>query len=199
MSARNRSDVSPLLEVRDLKMHYPGAGGWLQRRRKVIQAVDGVSFTVAKGETLALVGESGCGKTTTGKSVLRLIQPTSGSVRLEGEDILALTPEQKPAFESFKTDMKARAERMATTMAERRAAEQPKTAIERMQRMEEMGTLRQAEMAQARKSVESFYATLSDAQKTVFDAEFQKMGRKGERGMKGGGPRDGGGMGPGRG
>ena len=112
---------------------------------------------------------------------------------------LALTPEQKPAFESFKTDMKARAERMATMMAERRAAGQPKTAIERMQRMEDMSKLRQAEMGEARKSVETFYATLGDAQKTVFDAEFQKMGRKGDRGMKGGGPRDGSGMGPGRG
>jgi hypothetical protein len=56
-----------------------------------------------------------------------------------------------------------------------------------------------AKMREARKSVETFYATLSDAQKTVFDAEFQQMGRKGERGMKGGGPRDGSGMGPGRG
>ena len=112
---------------------------------------------------------------------------------------LALAPEQKPAFESFKTDMKARAERMAANMAERRAADQPKTAIERMQRMEEMSKLRQAEMGEARKSVEAFYATLSDAQKTVFDAEFQQMGRKGERGMKGSGPRDGSGMGPGRG
>ena len=64
-------------------------------------------------------------------------------------------------------------------MAERRAAEPPKTAIERMQRMEEMSKLRQAEMGEARKSVETFYATLSDAQKTVFDAEFEKMGRKG--------------------
>ena len=116
---------------------------------------------------------------------------------------LALTPEQKPAFETFKGDMKARAERMATHMAERRAAEAAKTAIERMQRMEEMSALRQAEMAQARKAVEAFYGTLSDAQKTVFDAEFQKMGRKGMRGGmgegKGGGPRDGSGMGPGRG
>ena len=112
---------------------------------------------------------------------------------------LALTPEQKPAFESFKTDMKARAERMVANMAERRAASQPKTAIERMQRMEEMSKLRQAEMGEARKSVEAFYATLSDAQKTVFDAEFQQMGRKGERGMKGSGPRDGSGMGPDRG
>lgn len=111
---------------------------------------------------------------------------------------LVLSAEQKPAFETFKADMKGRAERMATAMAERRAAGQPKTAIERMQRMEEMSKLRQAEMAEARKSVETFYATLSDAQKTVFDAEFEKMDRKGEGGMKGG-PREGGGMGPGRG
>lgn len=88
------ASTAPLLEVRDLKMHYPGAGGWFQPRRKVIQAVDGVSFNVARGETLALVGESGCGKTTTGKSVLRLIQPTAGSVKLEGEEILSLRPEQ---------------------------------------------------------------------------------------------------------
>lgn len=106
---------------------------------------------------------------------------------------LALTPEQKPAFETFKAGMKARAERMATTMAEHRAAGVPKTALERMNRMEEMSKLHQAEMAQARKSVEAFYATLSDAQKTVFDAEFQQMGRMGEKGQRGGG------MGPGRG
>lgn len=115
---------------------------------------------------------------------------------------LVLSPEQKPAFETFKGEMQARAERMGKTMAERRAADLPTTAIERMQRMEEMSKLRQAEMAEARKSVETFYATLSDAQKTVFDAEFQQMGRKGERGMRGGrhgGPRDGSGMGPGRG
>ncbi|HQZ01085.1 MAG TPA: Spy/CpxP family protein refolding chaperone [Thauera sp.] len=110
---------------------------------------------------------------------------------------LVLQPDQKPAFETFKADMKARAGRMATAMAERRAATQPTTAIERMQRMEDMGKLRQAEMAEARKTVEVFYATLSDPQKTVFDAEFQKMGRKG--GKDGPGMRDGGGMGPGRG
>ena len=112
---------------------------------------------------------------------------------------LVLSPAQKPAFDTFKAEMKARAERMASAMAERRTGTRPATAVERMQRMEEMSKLRQAEMGEARKSVETFYATLSDAQKTVFDAEFQKMGRKGERGMKGGGPRDGSGMGPGRG
>ncbi|ENO89479.1 Spy/CpxP family protein refolding chaperone [Thauera linaloolentis] len=103
---------------------------------------------------------------------------------------LALSPEQKPAFETFKGEMKARAERMAVSMAGARAEAGPATAIERMQRMEEMGKLRQTEVAEARKSVEAFYATLSSAQKTVFDAEFQKAGRaghkpgKGERGMQ---------------
>jgi hypothetical protein len=103
---------------------------------------------------------------------------------------LALTAEQKPAFETFKNAAQARAERMVTNMAERAKEAKPATAIERMQRMEEMGKLRQAELADTRKSVEAFYGTLTDAQKTVFDAEFQKAGRggpkagKGERGMR---------------
>ena len=115
---------------------------------------------------------------------------------------LVLSPEQKPAFDTFKGEMKARAERMVTAMAERRTATQPTTAIERMQRMEEMSKLRQDEMAQTRKSVETFYPTLGDAQKIVFDAEFQKMGRRGDRRMgnaKGSGPRDGSGAGMGSG
>ena len=118
---------------------------------------------------------------------------------------LVLSPAQKPAFDTFKGEMKARAERMVTAMAERRTGKAPVTAIERMQRMEEMSKLRQSEMADARKSVETFYASLSDAQKTVFDAEFQKMGSNwGERGMRdggGAGMRDGSGAGmrPGRG
>lgn len=109
---------------------------------------------------------------------------------------LALTPQQKPAWDEFKGAMKARAERMAQQMAERRAGEPAKTALERLQRMEEMSQLRQGELAGTRKAVEAFYATLSDAQKTVFDAEFRLMGHKGGRGM-GHGPRDG--MGHGRG
>ncbi|HYG43950.1 MAG TPA: ATP-binding cassette domain-containing protein, partial [Bordetella sp.] len=88
------SSAAPLLEVRDLKMHFAARRSLLRRRERVIQAVDGVSFSVGRGETLALVGESGCGKTTTGKSVLRLIQPTSGSVKLDGEEILTLSSEQ---------------------------------------------------------------------------------------------------------
>jgi peptide/nickel transport system ATP-binding protein len=82
---------TPLLEVRDLRKHYQSPGSWISRRKaSKVYAVDGVSFSVAAGETLALVGESGCGKTTTGKSILRLIEPTSGTVRLNGRDLLSL-------------------------------------------------------------------------------------------------------------
>ena len=86
--------ASTLLKVVDLKKHYIGPKRWLAPRKPPIQAVDGVSFTVARGETLSLVGESGCGKTTTAKSVMRLIEPTSGSVQLDGEELTTLGPEQ---------------------------------------------------------------------------------------------------------
>lgn len=170
-----------------------------------------VIATGAIGSTAALAWGGHCDGPRGGKPAWSQMAPEQMKAKMTEraevhmarlELALALTPEQKPAFERFKTDMKARAERMATAMAERRAAEQPKTAIERMQRMEEMSKLRQTEMAEARKSVETFYATLGDAQKTVFDAEFQERGRKGEHGMRGGmgaGPDDGRGMGPGRG
>jgi oligopeptide/dipeptide ABC transporter ATP-binding protein len=90
MSAVDSALAPPLLEVRDLKKHYAAPRRWLAKPQPVVQAVDGVSFTLAHAETLALVGESGCGKTTTGKSVLRLIEPTAGSVKLDGEELLAL-------------------------------------------------------------------------------------------------------------
>ncbi|MCA0241371.1 MAG: ATP-binding cassette domain-containing protein [Proteobacteria bacterium] len=86
--------TAPLLEVRDLKKHYVAPQRWFAPRRPPVQAVDGVSFDVARGETLSLVGESGCGKTTTAKTVLRLIEPSAGTVRLDGEELTALTPEQ---------------------------------------------------------------------------------------------------------
>ncbi len=80
----------PLLEVTDLRKHYHAPRRWLGSQSPPVRAVDGVSFQVARGETLALVGESGCGKTTTAKSVMRLIEPTSGSVRLEGRELVGL-------------------------------------------------------------------------------------------------------------
>ena len=79
--------MTPLLEVTDLKKHFPIRGGVLGRVTNHVYAVDGVSFDIARGETLSLVGESGCGKSTVGRAVLRLIVPTAGEVRLDGARI----------------------------------------------------------------------------------------------------------------
>ncbi len=87
--------MGPLLEVRDLVKHFPvdpGLLGRLRRQRRVVHAVDGVSFAIEPGETLGLVGESGCGKTTTGRLVLRAIEPTRGQILFEGQDITTLPP-----------------------------------------------------------------------------------------------------------
>ena len=80
----------PLLEVRDLRKHFPVRRGVFQRIAGQVRALDGISFTIAAGETLGLVGESGCGKSTAGKAILRLIEPSSGSVRIKGQAIEAL-------------------------------------------------------------------------------------------------------------
>jgi oligopeptide transport system ATP-binding protein len=82
---------APLLDVRDLTVHFPVGGGFL-RRPRIVHAVDGISFVLRSGETLGLVGESGCGKTTTGRAVLRLTPVSGGAVRFEGTDLLALPP-----------------------------------------------------------------------------------------------------------
>jgi len=81
----------PLLEVRNLKMHFTVADGLLARNKAArIKAVDDVSFTIARGETLGLVGESGCGKTTTGRCILHLEKPTSGEIIFEGQNLTKL-------------------------------------------------------------------------------------------------------------
>lgn len=82
--------TTPLLQVRNLKKYFPVRSGLLARVSAWVKAVDDISFDVSAGETLGLVGESGCGKTTAGRSVLRLLDPTSGSVSFDGEDVLAL-------------------------------------------------------------------------------------------------------------
>jgi oligopeptide transport system ATP-binding protein len=82
------SPPDQVLRVRDLKVHFPITAGVIARRQVgTVKAVDGVSFSVARGETLGLVGESGCGKSTTGLAVLRMLDITSGTVEFEGEDI----------------------------------------------------------------------------------------------------------------
>ena len=79
-----------LIEVKDLVKYFPVHGGVLQRVQGWVKAVDGVTFSIRKGETLGLVGESGCGKTTIGRCILRLIEPTDGQVLFEGDDLLRM-------------------------------------------------------------------------------------------------------------
>jgi len=84
------TDASALLEVSDLVKQYPVRSGILRRSVGTVHAVDGVSFSLGVGETLGLVGESGCGKSTVARSILRLVEPTSGTIRINGQDITHL-------------------------------------------------------------------------------------------------------------
>jgi ABC-type oligopeptide transport system ATPase subunit len=89
---------TPLLEVRNLKMHFPVKEGLFLRAGKYNRAVDGVSLTIAPGETLGLVGESGCGKSTLGRCITRLYNPTGGQVLFEGHDITHLKGRELQPF-----------------------------------------------------------------------------------------------------
>lgn len=88
--AEKRAETKALLELREVKKHFPVRGGFFSRVKNYVAAVDGVSFELAPGETLGLVGESGCGKTTLGRTIVRLLKPDSGLIRFAGEDIAFL-------------------------------------------------------------------------------------------------------------
>jgi len=93
---------TPLLEVKHLKKHFPIKGGVFSKTIGYVYAVDDINFTLEKGETLGLVGESGCGKSTTGRTILRLIEPTDGAIYFEGQDITAL---DKSAMRALRREM----------------------------------------------------------------------------------------------
>jgi len=93
---------TPLLEVKHLKKHFPIKGGVFSKTIGYVYAVDDINFTLAKGETLGLVGESGCGKSTTGRTILRLIEPTDGAIYFEGQDITTL---DKSAMRALRREM----------------------------------------------------------------------------------------------
>ena len=92
---RDQPRTAPLLEVRGLAMHFPITEGMVfSRKVGDVKAVDGIDFSIARGETLGLVGESGCGKTTTGRCILRLERPTQGQILYDGQDIARLAPRE---------------------------------------------------------------------------------------------------------
>jgi len=92
------TSAKALLEVEGLKTHFPVQRGVLSRTVGYVYAVDGITFSIGNGDTLGLVGESGCGKSTAGKTILKLIEPTAGSIRLHGEDLTQLTRRQMRPF-----------------------------------------------------------------------------------------------------
>ena len=102
MSAPAVGNSDALLSVRDLRKHFAVKGGFLSREIERVHAVDGVSFDIGAGETLGLVGESGCGKSTTGRCILRLIEPSSGEVIFKGADVRKMSGE---ALRAMRRDM----------------------------------------------------------------------------------------------
>src|SRR5690349_1282001 len=98
MQTNNDHKGEALVEVSHLVKYFPVRAGLLQRVVNQVKAVDDVSFAVRSGETLGLVGESGCGKTTVGRTMLRLVEPTSGQVKFDGKDVFSMKPTELKAL-----------------------------------------------------------------------------------------------------
>src|ERR1700733_457493 len=96
--ASRRAPLKPVLEIDGLKKHFPVKRRFFGGVSEQVLAVDGVSFSIGEGETLGLVGESGCGKSTVGRAILRLIEPTAGSIRVAGQDITTLSNREMRPF-----------------------------------------------------------------------------------------------------
>ncbi|MFM1653282.1 ABC transporter ATP-binding protein [Brevibacillus sp. B_LB10_24] len=91
---RGTENEKYLLELRALKKHFNLSGGWLSKKKEVLRAVDGIDLQIKKGETVGIVGESGCGKSTTGNMVVQLLEPTEGQILFEGRDLFSMTKEE---------------------------------------------------------------------------------------------------------
>ena len=116
----------PLLSVQDLRVHFPVRGGVMLRQTGAVRAVDGVSLDIAPGETLGLVGESGCGKSTLGKAIVRLLKPTTGSIRFENHDISHAGPRAlRPLRRNFQMIFQDPAESLDPRMSVRAIIEEP--------------------------------------------------------------------------
>ena len=135
----------PLVQVRDLKMHFPIYTGVFRRHTGNVRAVDGVTFDIMQGETLGLVGESGCGKSTVGRALIRLYDPTSGSVSIKGTDIATLSAEAlrkiRPTMQMVFQDPQASLNprlKLAEIIGEPLLEHTSMTATERMARVHEL-------------------------------------------------------------
>ncbi len=138
----------PLVSVRNLKMHFPIYTGLLRRRTGAVKAVDGVSFDIFEGETLGLVGESGCGKSTCGRAVLRLYELTDGSVTIDGTDIASRSPEDlrriRPTMQMVFQDPQASLNPRMTVQAIIQEPLDEHTTLSRAEKMEKVGALMDA-------------------------------------------------------
>ncbi len=118
--------MTPLLSIDNLRVHFPVRGGVMLRQTAAVRAVDGVSLDIAPGETLGLVGESGCGKSTLGKAVVRLLKPTSGSIRFGDSDISHLSQRAlRPMRRDFQMIFQDPAESLDPRMSVRSIIEEP--------------------------------------------------------------------------